>query len=182
MRHLGGIVLLVILTAGISSCEKIRGLFDVEFETTLSGILDIEIEEPVIKSTSGHEFYAEEDVNPLNDMDIAEYEENIKDFEIDSVVAEVLFVNKGAVKFETGTTFFINDNLDKAFWTLGDDWEITQGSILLLTGNNEVYDAVSRILNRKGTFTVGAEGTCSDTDVQITLKIGIKTTVIANPL
>jgi hypothetical protein len=182
MKQLGSIVLLVILTAGLSSCEKIRGLFDVDFKTTLSGNLDIEIEEAATKSTNTYEFYKEAEVNPLYDVDIAEYEENIKNFAIDSVVAEVLSVNKGAVEFLTGTTFFINDNLDMVYWTLGQDWEITQGTMLSLANQGDVYDVVSRILNRKETFTVGVEGTCSDTGVRVVLKMGIKTTVTASPL
>ena len=182
MRNLVKIALLVMLTAGLSSCEKIKSIFDVEFETTLSGDLDIDIQESARKSTNSYEFQTWSDVDPLDDDEIAEYIDNIKDFAVDRVVAEVIFVNKGSVLFESGTTFSISDNTGTVSWTLGSDWEIVEGTEITLEDVGGVYKAVADILNKKGAFQVGAEGVCSETGVSITIRIGIDTKVTASPL
>jgi len=182
MRNLVKITFLVILTASLSSCEKIKGLFDVEFETTLSGDLDIEIQESAIKSTAIHKFEKYAVVDPFADDDIAEYDENIKDFAVEGVLAKVTFVSKKNVVFYSGTTFSISDNKGGVDWILENDWPIEQGTELTLKDLNKVYLEVEKILNRKGEFTVGAKGECSEEGVSITLRIGIDTKVTASPL
>lgn len=182
MRNLLKIALLVALSAGLSSCEKIKSIFDVEFDTTLSGDLDIDIQESARKSTNSYEFQKWAEVDPLDDDDIAEYIDNIKDFAVDGVSAKVIYVNKGNVLFESGTTFSITDNIDKVSWTLGSDWAVEEGQELPLEDGAGVYEAVASILKKKSTFTVGAEGVCSETNVSITIRIGIDTKVTASPL
>ncbi|MCK4746192.1 MAG: hypothetical protein KAT15_04115 [Bacteroidales bacterium] len=182
MRNLVKIVVLIMLTAGLSSCEKIRSIFDVEFDTTLSGDLDIDIQEDALKSTNNYEFHSSATVNPLDDEDIEEYIDNIKDFAVNGVVAEVVYVNKGNVVFKQGTSFSIYDSNDKITWTLGGDWEIAEGTKITLDDISGVYEAVADILDKKGTFMVGADGVSSETDVSITIRLSIDTKVTANPL
>lgn len=183
MRNLVSIVLLVILAAGLSSCEKIKGLFDVEFETTLSGDLDIYIQPSVMKSTASHKFEKYAIVNMFDDIDIAEYDENIRYFEVNGVVAEVISVDKENVVFKSGTILSIYDDTDGAEWTMLDDWPIVKGTKLTLKDiGGEVYQKVKTILDKKGEFKVGAEGESTEDNVHITLRIGIDTKVIANPL
>ena len=183
MRNLLNIFMLVILTAGLSSCEKIKGLFDVEFETILQGDLDIYIQESVMKSTANHEFEKYATVNMFDDIDIAEYEENIRYFEVNGVMAEVMFVDKENVVFKSGTILTIFDDTDGVEWTMQDDWPIAKGTKLTLKDiGGEVYQKVKTILDKKGEFKVGAKGESSEDNVHITLRIGIDTKVIANPL
>lgn len=176
------IVLLVTLTAGLSSCEKIKSIFDVEFDTTLSGDIDIDIEESALKSTNSYKFQKWADVDPLDDDDIAEYIDNIKDFAVNGVIAKVIYVDKANVLFKSGTTFHISDNIDKVSWTLGSDWAVEEGQELPLKDGAGVYEAVANILKKKSAFKIGAEGVCSETNVSITLRIGIDTKVTASPL
>ena len=70
MRKLLNIGLLILVTTMFTSCEKIKSIFDVEENTTLEGWLYVEVDEPVVKSTNGYEFYHEVTVNPLDDADI----------------------------------------------------------------------------------------------------------------
>ncbi len=92
------------------------------------------------------------------------------------------YVNKDKVLFESGTTFSITDNIDKLSWTLGSDWAVEEGRELPLEDGAGVYEAVANILKKKGTFKVGTEGVCSETNVSITISIGIDTKVTASPL
>jgi hypothetical protein len=181
MRNLVKISLLIMLTAGLSSCEKIKSIFDVDFDTTLSGNLDIDIQD-ALKSTNSYTFKKTATVNPLDDEDIAEYIDNIKEFAVNEVIVEVLYVSAGNVVFKKGTTFSVFDNNSKVTWTLGSDWDVTEGTQLTLEDVGDVYKAVVDILDKKGSFSVGAEGESSETGVFVTLKIGIDTKVTANPL
>ena len=182
MRKWMGITMFVVLAAGLSSCEKIKSIFDVEFDTTLSGDLDISIQESAMKSTAAYSFSTTTDVNPLDDPDIEEYIDNIKDFDIKEVVAEVVYVNKGSVTFGEGTVITIYDDIDEATWPVPGNWEITEGTTLSLEDVSNVYKKVATILNRKKSFTISASGTCSDTGVEIVIRVAIDTKVIANPL
>lgn len=182
MKNLVKLMLAILLTAGLSSCQKIKSIFDVEFDTTLSGDLDIDIQEPVKKSVDSYVFESWADVDPLEDDDIAEYQEKIKDFDVKTVLAEVLYINKGGVTFYSGTSFIIKDDLDEISWTLADDWAVEEGTTITLGDIGDIYKSVGNVLSRKKKFKVGAVGTCSETGVSITLRIGIDTKVTANPL
>lgn len=182
MRNLIQVALLVILTASLSSCEKIKGLFDVEFETTLSGDLDIEVQESAMKSTASHKFEKSAEVDPFANDDIAEYEDNIKDFAVDGVLVKVTYVSKKNVVFYKGTKFSIWDDEGGVDWTMENDWPIEQGTELTLEDLSKVYLEVEKILNKKKAFNVGVDGLSSETGVFITLRIGIDTKVTANPL
>lgn len=182
MRNLVKYALLIMLAAGISSCEKIRSIFDVEIDTTLSGELDIDIQDQALKSVLDYAFKSQEDIDPLDDDDIAEYEENIKDMDVKGILATVVYVSKENVEFKAGTAFSISDQMSNVVWTLDDDWPIAEGTTITLGDLGDVYKAVAEILNRKKPFTIGAEGTCTQTDVYITIRMDIDTKVTANPL
>lgn len=182
MRLLVKISLMIVLVAGLASCKKIKGLFDVEFDTTLSGNVDIDIQDPVVKSTNDYDFEAFKNVDPTDDPDIEEYLENIKEFAVSGVVAEVLNVSKEGVIFKSGTSFIVADNNSEVSWTLSEDWEVFNGTTLNLEDMGGVYDAIEEILDKKASFKVGVTGTSTETGVFITIKIGIDTEVTANPL
>ena len=182
MRHLVKITFLVVLVAGLTSCEKIKSIFDVEFDTTLSGDVEIDIMDPVVKSTQDYQFESFKNIDPLEDEDIDEYLDNIKEFVVDGVTAEVAWVSKEGVIFKAGTKFIIADNNSEVSWTLSNDWELFEGTVLDLEDGGEVYKAIADILDKKATFKVGVSGTSTETDVFITIRIGIDTKVTANPL
>jgi hypothetical protein len=69
--------MLGILTVGVASCS----LFDVEIDTTFEGDLQIEVDEPVMKSTTaeGYPFEASDQIDVLDDEDVYEYQDKIDD-------------------------------------------------------------------------------------------------------
>ena len=182
MRNLVKMMLLVVLTAGISSCQKIKSIFDVDFDTTLSGDLDIDIPQSTAKSAANFEFEKFVTVDPLDDEDIADYVDNIKEFAVNGVVVEVLSVSTQDVVFLKGTSFVIKDNSITVSWTLENDWTVTEGTTIDLEDTGNIYESVVDILTKKGQFQVGASGVSSKEGVFITLSIGIDTKVTASPL
>jgi hypothetical protein len=182
MRNLMNFAILLALVAGLSSCEKIKSLFDVDFDTTFSGDLDIDIPESALKSAIGYEFQVQATIDPLDDEDVAEYIDNIKEMQVNDVLATVVAVNKENVAFESGTFFKIADDTDVVTWTLTSDWPITEGTELTLGDLGGTYKVVQDILERKGPFKIGVEGTCTQKGVNITIRLSIDTKVIASPL
>ncbi len=79
--------IVVILCSLASSCEMIKSWFDVEFATTLIGELNVDIQEPAIQSTSDYTFYSLAQINPLDDEQIAEYKDNIREIEVTRITA-----------------------------------------------------------------------------------------------
>ena len=175
--------LLILLTAGFSSCEMVKGWFEVDFETTLNGDLDIDIQESAKKSTNDDTpFNSSATVDPFDDEEIAEYQDNITNIEITGIIAEVLSVNKTSVIFRSGTTISVSGDGKTASWKMGNDWTIIKGTELNLEDVGGTYDLVKEILDTFGEFEVSAQGVCSESGVSITLRIGIHTLITANPL
>lgn len=182
MKKILTIVLLITLAGGLSSCEKVKGWFEVEFDTTLNADLDIEIDESAKKSTNDHEFHTSTSLSILDDDEIAEYEANIREIEVTGIVAEVKEVNKASVIFRTGTVFTVEGDNKTASWTMGNDWIIIEGTQLTLEDTGESYDLVKKILDTHGVFEVKADGFCSETGVTVVIQFSIHTTITASPL
>ena len=183
MRNLLKIVLLIMLTAGLSSCQKIKSLFDVEFETTLTGDLNIDIPESAKKSTNFVKFEDSALLNPLSDDDIAEYSENITNFDVTKVLGEVTYVNKSNIVFKSGTSFYITDGTSTVTWIIDSDWSIVERTQLTLGDiGSEIYKEIGEILGKLEQFTVGIDGECSESGVSVDIDFIIEVTVAANPL
>ncbi len=183
MKHLLKIALPLILSAVLVSCDSLESLFDVDFKTTLSGTLNIDVPDPIKKAADGFPFADSITIDPLQDDEIAEYADKIVNITADSVMVEVVSVNKDDVVFLSGTTITISDETHTVTWTITSDWPINAGTTLKLedVGGN-VYDGVTYILSRMEVFTASAAGTCSQSGVVVVLKIDIETTVTGNPL
>lgn len=179
MKNALSILVLAVMTVSLSSCEKIRSLFDVEIETTVEGDLAFVTDETELKSTEDYGFAATIKVPVLND-DTYEYEENIKEFMTSDVTVEVLSVDASDVILRSGTNFTI-ENLNTGYvWTLTSDWPIEAG--LSLTLDAASLNAIDDILEDMIDFTMSTSGSCNKGGVHIELRYGIETTVVATPL
>jgi hypothetical protein len=179
MKNLLGVFVLVVLTAGFTSCESIKGIFDVEVDTTIEGDLMILTDDTELKSTNDYGFDASVTVQVLND-DLYEYEDKIQDFKTSDVTIEVLSVDSSGVLLLSGTEFMISNANASYTWTLTSDWAIEPG--LSVTLDAESYDVIDQILDDRVDFTMAATGSCNKANVTIELRYGIETTVVANPL
>ncbi len=181
------IALLVMFAGTITSCEKIKSWFDVEGESTLSTNLYIDVTDPVMKSTASIPFNNQALIDPLSDDDIAEYEENIKKIEATNIVATVTSVSGKAegtdVIFYKGTYFAVEGS-QEAKWTLDEDWVVTKDDIITLKDDIGAvnYNKITEMLTNLEAVWVIADGTCNQSGVSVTLKVGIDIKYTANPL
>jgi hypothetical protein len=173
------ILVLAMLTASLSSCDKIRSLFDVEIETTVEGDLFLETNMTELKSTDDYGFDATVTVQVLND-DTYEYEDNIKDFMTSDITITVLSVDSSEVILRSGSQFSISNANAGYTWTLTTDWPIEPGFSLTLDAAS--YSVINDILEDMVPFTMSTMGTCNKGGVSIGLRYGIETTVVATPL
>ena len=182
MRNLLKLTMMIFLAAGLSSCEDIKSIFDVEFESTLSGDLEVDVQESGKKSTEAYSFSATATIDPLEDEDIEEYIDKIKEIDVDGIIAEVVSVNKDNVVFKAGTFFSITDNTSSVTWTLTTDWPILAGTTVSLDDLGGIYDAVEEILDKKEVFTVAIEGESTETGIIVVIRVDINSTITASPL
>ena len=173
------VLVLVMLTASLSSCEKINSLFDVEIETTVEGDLHFVSDETELKSTEDVGFEESVTVQVLND-DTYEYEDNITGFMTSDVTIVVDSIDSSDVILRSGTQFVIENSSAGYTWTLTSDWPIEQGFSLTL--DEASYDVIDDILEDMLPFTMSTSGTCNKGGVTIWLRYGIETTVVATPL
>lgn len=179
MKSVVRVLVLVMLTASLTSCEKIKSLFDIEVETTISGDLDIEVDDTELKSTDSYGFNKSTTVKVLND-DLYEYEDEIEDFVVSGVTAEVTYVSETGVELLAGTTFTISNATYTVVWTLGSNWPIEKGTSLNLEDAG-LYDMVSDILDDRVDFTISAVGESNIGGVTVKIRLGVETTVTVNP-
>lgn len=187
MKNIGIVALVILLSASFTSCEKVKGLFDVDVETTLSGDLDINIPESATKAAGYYEFETSVVIDPTDNPDVADNADKIKEITADGIIATVTNVNVGGqstndlVLFK-GTTFTIENSTNGASWTLQDEWPIQEGSELKLEDVQGIYDEVTTILTTLEPFKVTCTGAASLKGISITIEVDIKTTVTGNPL
>jgi len=186
MKNLGIVALVILLSASFTSCEKVKGIFDVDVETTLSGDLEIDIPESATKATGYYEFESTAVIDPTDNPDVADNAEKIKEITADGIIATVTFVSVGdqptddLVLFK-GTTFTIKNSTIEASWTLQDEWPIQKGFELKLEDVEHIYDDVSAILTSVDPFTISCKGAASLKGISITITIDIDCTVTGNP-
>ncbi len=167
------------LTVGMSSCELITGLADVEIDTIIEGDLLIRTDDTELKSTNDYGFDESVTVQVLND-DLYEYDDLIQDFMTSDVTIEVLSVDSSGVVLRAGSEFEISNANAAYVWKLTADWPIEAGFSLTLDAAS--YDAIDDILGDMIPFTMATSGSCNKGDVTFELRYGIHTTVIANPI
>jgi len=186
MKNLGIAALLVMLTTSFTSCEKIKGIFDVDVETTLSGDLEIDIPESATKATGYYEFETFVVIDPTDNSDVADNAERIEEITADGIIATVTNVSVGDQNTDDlllfkGTTFSIENSQVGASWTLQNEWPVRPGSELKLEDVQGIYGEVSKILTTLDPFTITCKGAASLEGISITIKIDIETTVTGNP-
>ena len=180
------IFMLLMLTAGLSSCELIEGWSEVELDSTLEAELDIQTDGTELKSTDAFGFNKSNNLNVIN-TDLEDYSDLIKAIEAKKVTLEVISVDslgfpiKGVTIMED-TEFGISNPNANFTWTLQSDWPIEPGYEITLPA--ESYSVLNTILNEYDLYpvTVSAVGTCNKGNVNIVLNYGIEVKVIADPL
>jgi hypothetical protein len=186
MKNLGIVALVILLSASFTSCEKVKGIFDVDVETTLSGDLDIDIPESATKATGKYEFESSAVIDPTDNSDVADNADKIKAITADGIIATVTYVSVGdqstddLVLFE-GTTFSIKNSTTTVSWKLSNDWPIQKGTELTLEDMQGIYGEVSNILTTLEPFEVICKGAASLKGISITIEIDINATITGNP-
>ncbi len=180
MKHAVKLLLLVVLTASLTSCEKIKGWFDVEVDTTIEGELSILTDGTELKTTADYGFDETITVQVLND-DLYEYEDEINEFLTSDVTFEIMSVDSSDVILRAGTEFLIfNSENPGISVTVPFDWPVEAGASLTL--DEASLDVINDILDDLVPFTITASGSCNKGNVTIELRYGFEVTVIANAI
>lgn len=172
---------LAVLAMGFASCS----LLDVEVDTEYTATLNIFVEEPVMKSTTGVAFSASSTVNPDENEEVEEYGHLIENYDVSEIVAVVTSVNQIDeldVVFLAGSTFSIQQGSTTASWTMGTDWPVEVGTIFEMENLGDAYGMVADILLTLDPFNVTATGETNVGGVSITMDVTIRSTLTANPL
>jgi hypothetical protein len=180
MKSVVRVLLIVMLAMGITSCEKIKNLFNVDVDTVIEGDLFIQVDEtPQLKSTVAWGFDESVTVEILNE-DLYEYEDVIENFKVNGMTIEITSVSSDTLKFLAGTEFSMSNANHTVSWELTEDWPIQVGTSIDLVDAG-IYDQVEAILIEMVPFTLRAVGSCNEGGAAIGIRLNINTTVTANP-
>jgi len=179
MKSTVRILLLILITAGFTSCEKIKSLVNFDVDTTITGDLEILTDATETKSTNSFGFDEIITVQVLND-DLYEYEDQINDFRVSGVTATVDSISESGVMILDGSKFTISNSNHVVVWTFGSDWPVSKGTYINLEDAG-LYDMVSQILDDRLPFTMSAVGESNKGGVYVLIRLGIETTVEVTP-
>ncbi len=175
-------LVMLCIVAGLVSCEKIKNLADVEFDTTMDTNLNIAVDQPMKSTLAGYTYEASATLDPTSDPEVKKYADKIKKYDITSLTAKVISVSKENVKLLQGTFFKIADATDNTKWVLTEDFDVVVGNSYTLGNDNGEWAVVQRILGRNAEFTVTSEGSATENNITIIMKVSIGAKVTANPL
>lgn len=178
MKNVLRILVLLLLTASLSSCEKFKSMFDKEVNTTITGDLLILSENTNVKSTEDYEFHETITVPVLND-DLYEYEDKIQSFRSSDLTIEVISIDSADVVVRAGSVFAIYNDEHSFKYKLPTDWPIEQGNYMVLEG--DALLTVDSILDDRIDFTMSADGKVNKGWVTFELRYGVEVKVVANP-
>ena len=177
---------MIVLSASFTSCEKVKDIFDVDVETTMSGDLDIDIPESALKAAGPYEFDTLVVVDPMDYGDVAENKDRIESITADGIIATVDAVKIGDKNIEdlvlTDVTFTIDNGSIDATWTRKEEWPIQVNSTLTLEDIKDEYSKVNEILTSIDPFTITCKGKSSLKGISITIVVDIDCTVTGNLL
>jgi hypothetical protein len=182
MKNVLKFLILVLLTASLTSCEKIKSWFDVEIDTTLEGQLILVSDDTELKSVEAYSIDGSSDpIDLSNNEDLADYEDVIKGIKAKNVNLLVIGVDAQDVIIYAGSEFSISTPTNPGLtWPITEDWPIQQGTSVELTADD--YSVLNKMLKGDEDVTFKASGTCSVGNVHITLTYGIKVTVEAEAI
>jgi len=174
---------LLLLAVGIVSCENIKSLADVEFDTEVRTNLNLATDGTSMKSSLVvYGFGGSATLNPTNDPEVQKYVDKIKDYTVNSITLTVTAVSKPGVKLLKDSFFKLYDTEDEVTWPLDADFDVEVGNSYTLSNNTGDYATVQKILRKNSTSTVSGEGYTNTSEVTITLDAVIDATITANPL
>jgi len=173
MKQIKQLAFLMIVALATASCD----MLNVDVETTMSGVLSIDVDEPTAKSAlAGYPFQAIKNLDPQEDEDVKKYASNIVAVGVGNISAEVIAVGKDDVLILQGAVVTLSDEANSTTWVLPEDWPIEVGKIYQLNDQDGFYEDVSAILEDVEEFTIGMAGNSSVSGVRIEIKFSIDAT------
>ncbi len=170
MGRIKGLIILLVLGAGLVSCD----MLNVDVDSNFSGNLNIEVPAESMKGTlGGIPFSSFVTLDPKDDPDVEKYADLIVDVGVNNIEATVTSLSVDEVTLLAGTEFVISDDEITATYILAEDWAISVGSELMLPDQDGFYGDVEDILMDAEEFTLGMEGSSSLGSVFITINVNI---------
>ncbi len=167
------------------SCEKIKDLTDIDFDTDLKADVSTMSEgTPVsagLKSAAeqGYAFEGSAVIDPTSDSQVNKYWKKIRTWEIKKIQVKIKNIDHDAVlkegKFEikddsTGDVLFTENVQNK---------QLSHGTIVMTISGAE-WSKVTDALDAKHSLRVGVEGTLDQPAVSVTYEVMVSVKVTAN--
>jgi len=185
MKNTLKLFMLLMLVAGMSSCDWIKSIGDVEIDTTIESDLNILTDEAELKSTEAHGFN-ESVTTPVLNEDLEEYGDLIEDYDVQDITITVVSVDSAGtaisgVEILTGSEFRMYSMSNPGVTVeLDSPWPIEPGFSVSL--DETAYPVIEELLDAGDPITFSANGTCNNGNIHIVLNYGIDVTVTSNPL
>ncbi|MDX2432041.1 MAG: hypothetical protein QNK35_13980 [Bacteroides sp.] len=158
-------------------------MLNVDFDTTMSGVLNIDVEEDMAKSAAeGTHFTGTVTLDPQEDEEVEKYADKIVAVGVGNITATVITVSKSDVIVMKGSEVIVTSKgKTDAKYILPDEWSIVVGNSFQLENQDGFYGEVDAILKDVNPFTIDMDGYSSVSGVTIGLKFSIDATVTGSP-
>jgi hypothetical protein len=169
-------VFIVLLCIPLSSCEKIKELADVSFETTIP--LSFVINETAVNN-SGKTYTESKLLNAASDPEIAKYASKIKEIKVSKITYTISNANPNTVTFTNGTIKIVATSKQIASVASINLTSTTETD--LITDTSGLNELAAKLLDDKQEM-VQLQGNLSKTPVTFNLTFKFYAKVTANPL
>lgn len=169
---------LLSLVMVMSSCQKIKDIFAVKIDADFSVNLPVTISSPLLKSTEGT-FLSTNTLDPLNDEDLALYQDKIKGFELTGMTGTVSELSADVAL--TDITLLVNTAANSAQWNFA-SLPLTNGTVVTFDNTGGQWVKINEILGEQKEITVTFSGNSSQTNVTFNLLVKFTTEVSVKAL
>lgn len=186
MKHLNKYAFLILVALTVSSCD----LFNVDVDATLSGVVDVYVDEDMAKGTAldWYDCSGEKVVDAHENEDVQEYYEKIDEITVNDIVAEVLYVSTGDVVLKENAVFYLTYEGETVSWIKKEEWPLKQGSTFNFDNLDSSYDKASKLILKAASnpnaseFTVGVDAESSKSGVNFQIEIAFGSVFTASIL
>ena len=167
------IVSLLSLMLILGSCQKIKDIFTVKVDADFTVNLPVTTSPSPLKSTM-ESFLSTNTFDPLNDADLALYQDKIKGFEVTGMTGTIS--NLSANVTLTDARLLVATASNTTEWNFT-NLALTNGTVITFDNSAGQWAKIDTILGEQKVITVTFSGNASQTDVTFNLVVNFITKV-----
>jgi hypothetical protein len=173
------VISLSILLITFTSCDKVKELTNVEFDSELSKDINATSASETLK-TGGYSFSGSAEIDPASEEKINKYWNLIKEWHVKEIMVVIKSIDEESNLLGGNLTITDTETEEEVFSYDASPMVLKVGATVLKVTNHDWAKIVDALKN-KHTLLAEVNGSIDKPSINITFKIKINTHILANP-